>query len=333
VGWFFHAVQVFLDHLTLVALAPLGLAVLCHVLKMACRARAWGNIVAAAYPASTVRYRDIFGAYAAGVGVNTLVPARGGDLVKLYLARRKVEGATYTTLASTFLAEAVFDVLVVVSLVVWAISQGLLPGLDVIPRLPGSGLNWMLDHPIAASAVGVVLATVGAYGGYRASRHVVAFRRRVVQGLAILGDGRRYARSVLTWQAADWCFRILGVVFLLQAFGIAVGGDPATRLESGLLVQASQSVSSLVPFTPSGIGADQALAVYVLAGDASMASLLAFSVGSALLMAAVNLLVGFGAIFLMLRSFRWKRHMLAAEPPIVTTVVEQEAARAPASPL
>ena len=42
-----------------------------------------------------------FGAYLAGVGVNSIVPGRAGDLVKIYLVHRRVEETTYTTLAST----------------------------------------------------------------------------------------------------------------------------------------------------------------------------------------------------------------------------------------
>ena len=39
------------------------------------------------------------GAYIAGVGVNSIAPARGGDLVKLYLVKHRIEDATYPTLA------------------------------------------------------------------------------------------------------------------------------------------------------------------------------------------------------------------------------------------
>src|SRR5688572_29167903 len=108
-GTFVHALEVFFGHLAAVAWAPLLLAIVCHLAKAACRARAWCNIVAAAYPAATVRYRDLLTAYLAGVGVNAVVPVRGGDLVKLYLAKRSIPGASYPTLASTFVVETIFD--------------------------------------------------------------------------------------------------------------------------------------------------------------------------------------------------------------------------------
>src|SRR3954453_8176114 len=100
-GAFFHAVGVFFHHLAEVSWAALGLALLCHVIKLVFRARAWQNILRASYPETRLKFRSAFGAYVAGVGVNSVLPARGGDLIKLYLVRRRMEGATYPTLGAT----------------------------------------------------------------------------------------------------------------------------------------------------------------------------------------------------------------------------------------
>ena len=100
-GAFFHAVAVFFHHLADVSWGALGLALLCHVIKLLFRARAWQNIIRASYPKNTLKFRAAAGAYIAGVGVNSIAPARGGDLVKLYLVKHRVEEATYPTLAST----------------------------------------------------------------------------------------------------------------------------------------------------------------------------------------------------------------------------------------
>ena len=51
----------------------------------------------------------MFGAYVAGTGVNAIIPARGGDVVRLYLAKHRIEGSTYTTLVSTSLLQTLFD--------------------------------------------------------------------------------------------------------------------------------------------------------------------------------------------------------------------------------
>jgi hypothetical protein len=310
---FVHALDVFVEHLASISLASLALALVCHVAKVACRSRAWCNILAAAYPGLPVRQRDIFGATLAGVGVNAVVPARGGDVVKLYLAKRSIPGATYPTLVSTCVVETLFDVLASATLLVWAIQQGVLPGLDVLPNLPAFDLRWILEHPLATAAIATALAAVLAYAGWRATRHVVAFWRRVAQGFAVLGDWKLYLRSVATWQAADWCFRTLGLVFFLEAFGIGVGLHPLERLHDALLVQVTQSLSTLLPLTPGGIGTEQALVVYVFAGEVPTTALVSFSVGMKLILTAVNVALGFAAIALMLRTLRWRRHMRRAE--------------------
>ena len=82
----------------------------CHLLKTCCTSRAWRNTIAAAYPDEPVRWRSIYAAYLSGVGVNAIIPARGGDAVRLYLAHRAVPGSTYTTLASTLLVLSIFDI-------------------------------------------------------------------------------------------------------------------------------------------------------------------------------------------------------------------------------
>jgi uncharacterized membrane protein YbhN (UPF0104 family) len=159
-----------------------ALGILCHLAKTVCRSRAWRNVLAAAYPDTNVRWRHVYGAYVAGVGVNAVVPVRGGDLVKLYVAKRSIEGATYPTLASSLVVETIFDLVASVSLLVWAGTTGAIPGVDVLARLPAHELAWAVNHPVGAAAIACGLAAAVAYALRRYSRHVAAFRRRLVQG-------------------------------------------------------------------------------------------------------------------------------------------------------
>jgi hypothetical protein len=112
VGHFLHAVGVFFHHLTAVQWRYLGYALACHVIKLMFRAGAWRVIIDAAYPDGKLKFRTAFGAYVAGVGVNSVVPARGGDVVKLYLVKQRIPGATYATLTPTLIVETLFDFLV-----------------------------------------------------------------------------------------------------------------------------------------------------------------------------------------------------------------------------
>ncbi len=56
--------------------------------------------------------RSILGAVFAGVGVNAIIPARGGDAVRVFLAKRSVPDSSYTTIAATLVVLTLFDFLV-----------------------------------------------------------------------------------------------------------------------------------------------------------------------------------------------------------------------------
>jgi uncharacterized membrane protein YbhN (UPF0104 family) len=88
---------------------------------------------------------------------------------------------------------------------------------------------------------------------------------------------------------------------MLDAFGID------RSLRNVLLVQASQSLATLVPVSPGGVGTEQAFLVYTLRGQAARSALLAFSVGMKLTLTAVNVILGFTAILLTLRTLRFRR--------------------------
>src|SRR4051812_47185163 len=106
----FDAISAFFDGFSGINWGPFALAMLCHLGRIVSRSRAWRNVIAAAYPETEVRWPQVFGAYVAGVGANALLPGRGGDLLRLYIVKHRVEGSTYPTLASTMLADGIFDI-------------------------------------------------------------------------------------------------------------------------------------------------------------------------------------------------------------------------------
>ena len=170
--------------------------------------RAWQNILRATYPGSRVPFRGIFGAYWAGVGVNAITPARGGDIVKLYLVRHRIERSSYPTLGSTLVVETLFDFAVATLLLLVAIQQGLLPGLPDLPGIPAFDWSFAVEHPRFAAVFLSVLVAGAILLVAWASQHVVAFREKVKQGFVVLGDARAYGRQVVTWQALSWVFRM-----------------------------------------------------------------------------------------------------------------------------
>ena len=303
-----HAIGVFFDRLAAVHWQPLGIAVCFHLLKLIVVSRAWRNVVAKAYPNARVPWRTMFGAYVAGTGVNAVVPARGGDAVKLYIAKHRVEGATYTTLASTIVLMTLFDMVVAGGFVLWAISLGVLPGLHVLPHLPSFDFHWFFEHPRVGLVCLVIVALLLSSAVIWAMRKVEEFKLRVAQGFAAFDDKRYWLTRVAVLQLADWTLRLTVVFFFLRAFGL-----PAT-LHNALLVQVSQSLATVFPFSPAGIGTEQAFLLYVFRGVASRTALLSFSVGMRMTLIVVNAALGFSSILLTLRTLRWRR-VIEAGPP------------------
>jgi uncharacterized membrane protein YbhN (UPF0104 family) len=301
VGTFFNAVEVFFEHLAAVKWDALGIAVAFHVARLVVRTFAWRTILKAAYPLERVRWPGVFGAYVAGVGVNAIVPARGGDVVKLLLVKRRIPGSTYPTLGSTLVVETMFDFVVSTVLFAWALQQGVLPSLDVIPDLPSVDWSWPLQHPRIASAIALVVAIALAFLSWRAVHRVRLFKEHVAQGFAILGDRRRLLTGVVSWQALSWVFRFASVYWFLKAFGIAA------TVENSLFVLVVQGLSTMLPFTPGGAGTEQGLIAYIFRGVAPTTQLLSFSVGMKITTVVVNAAIGFAAIGIMLRTFRWRR--------------------------
>ncbi len=294
-------IDAFLDQLGSVDFLPLGLAVCCHLLKMACTSRAWRNVLAAAYPESSVPWLSIYGAYLAGVGINAIIPARAGDAVRIVLAHRAIRGSTYTTVVSSTLVLSFFDIFAATLVLGWAISLDKLPGLDVLSRLESFDFAWILARPLLfdlSIATTIVLLGLAAFW---IAGHVANFRERVAQAFRVMSPPSRYLGRVATWQAADWALRLVTIWFLLDAFDI-----PQT-LENTGLVQVSTSVATLFPITPAGVGTEQAFLLYVLNGVASASVLLAFSVGAKLTITLTNVVAGFTAIALTLRTVRFKK--------------------------
>lgn len=300
------AIDAFLDRLESVDYLPLAVAIACHLAKMACASMAWRNVLAAAYPAARVRWTRIYAAYLVGVGINAIVPARAGDVARVVLAHQAVSGSTYTTVFSSTLLLAAFDMVVASALLTWAVTQGALPGLDALPDLESLDFAWLLSHPLVLelglAGIAIALAVLGIW----IAGHVANFWGRVNQAFTVARRPSRYFREVASWQAAEWLLRFATIWFLLDAF------DIPQSLRAAALTQVSQSSATLLPLTPGGIGTEQAFLVYVLQGAAPATVLLAFSVGARLTITATNVVAGFTALALTLRTLRYRRALEGA---------------------
>jgi len=304
---FVDATNVFYDHLAAVRWWPLTIALGLQLLRIMLRAIAWRNILQASYPTTRVRWLPVFGAYIAGIGVNAIIPARVGDAVKVALAKQRIEGSSYATVAATLIVETLFDFFVAFGLFAWALTLGVLPGLHVLRNLPEVDWSWPLSHPKAGAGIAAALIVAFVVIGIWAGRRAVAFWARVRQGFAILRTPWRYLRDVVSWQAASWVLRIASFYYFLRAFGITA------TIHNALLTQVVQSLSTLFPITPGGAGTEQGLLVYVFRGREAATPLLSYSVGMKIAVTAFVVVLGFAALGLMVRTFSPSRAIKQAD--------------------
>ena len=290
---YIDAVQAFGERLAAVDWTWLALAVVLGWLNLALRSRAWQSILRAAMPDQRIRYRTAFGAYCAGVGVNAIIPARAGDVVKMFLVKRTTPGAGYPVLVGSLVAETLFDMVVAGGLIIWALTAGILPGVR-LPDIPAFEFSLMFRHPSVTLAVVVILAVAALILAAR----VRAFWQEFGRGLAIVRTPVSYLRSVVTFQALGWGCRVGAAACFLLAFHV-----PAS-VQNALIVQVAGSLGSLLPATPGGLGPKQALLVVMLAGSAGRTDVLAFSAGMELTLVAANALLGFTCLAVMVRNLR-----------------------------
>src|SRR6188472_514254 len=185
-GEVLHAVRVFFEQLAAVQFGALGLGILCHVVKTMCTSRAWRNTIAASYPDEPVRWSSIYAAYLAGVGVNAIIPARGGDAVRLFLAHRAVPGSSYVTLGSTLLVLSFFDMAMALLIFVYALTLGVLPAVGSLGKLPGFDFGFFASNPEFSFVLFVALVIFGVIGVLWLRLHVAEFKQRVRQGLTVM---------------------------------------------------------------------------------------------------------------------------------------------------
>jgi uncharacterized membrane protein YbhN (UPF0104 family) len=257
-------------------------------------------VLRAAYPDEPIRFQRIWGAYFAGYGFNAVVPARGGDIVRLFLTRNSVPNASYPAVAASFVVEAIFDVVLGSLMLLFAFTQGAFPKPPDFAKLNAFDLSYFAQHPELMLFVLTVAGVAGLAGFAVLSIRVKAFWERVRQGFTILRDRERYIREVFLVQLGGWCFRFAAFWMLLEAFN--VGGS----VKNVLLVLGVNAVSAAVPFTPQGAGVQQALLAKVFAGTASGAVVASYSVGQQIAIGALTFGIGFAAIAFIFRyrSFR-----------------------------
>jgi uncharacterized membrane protein YbhN (UPF0104 family) len=303
---FAEAAAEFFGHLSDVHWTPFALALACLAAMQLARAWAWRNVLRAAYPGARISFLELSAAYLVGAGINAILPAHAGDATKVFLVKREIPGSSYPAVTSSFLVQTVFDTAIGLFVLLYAVARGLLPQPPQLPHLPAFEISFWAGHPQTLLIVTGALLVAIAVAVYLLAHRVRRFWDRVKQGVVILAQPRRYLREVAAWQGVGWLFRFAAFWFFLEAFGI--GGSFANVM----LVMSVQAIANVVPLTPGGAGAQQALLVATLSGP-SRTAVLSFSVGTQIAMAAWSVLLGFAAILLVFRTTDWRGLIRQAE--------------------
>jgi hypothetical protein len=194
-------------------LAGVVLCVIGGVVRM----RAWHAALAEVAP--NVRYRDVVVAHLGGAGFNGVIPAHGGDVVKLALLKRRVPDTRIGLLLGTLGPPAAIEALLTALLLVWALSTGVL----------GTPSPGQIPLPLVGAA-----AAVAAGALWLLARKAPRLLRDVRKGMAALRHPGELMRSVAPWVVVARFFRLAAIACFLVAVGL-----PAT-LTAVLLVMAIQ---------------------------------------------------------------------------------------------
>ena len=192
--------------------APLIAGVVLTVLGGIVRMRAWYMAVSDIAPG--VRYRDVIVAHLGGAGFNGIVPAHGGDAVKLALLKRRLSEVRVGHLLGTLAPPAAVEALLTAFLLAWAVGSGI-----VGPPSPGQ-IPLPLVGAAAALAAGVL---------WILARKAPRLLRDVRKGMAALRRPGELARRITPWVVSARLFRLAAIACFLLAVGL-----PATV--AGVLV-------------------------------------------------------------------------------------------------
>jgi uncharacterized membrane protein YbhN (UPF0104 family) len=229
-------------------------AVVANLASVAAKIAVWHRTLAVTPEGARIRHRDLTPAVFIGFLVNTIVPARLGEVAKLaVLGRRTRErGAAVpaTALAGSLAAEQI----VLAAALVLVAAAG--------TAASSSAPIWVLATLGAMSASVVVLAASAARLERLATRlpgragpiaadaltHARAAFASRDRGLGALGLG-----------IASWAFQIAGIVFALQAFGLP------HSIQAASAVFVASTLVGIVPLVPGNVGVFSAAVAAALA--------------------------------------------------------------------
>jgi uncharacterized membrane protein YbhN (UPF0104 family) len=236
------------------AVTLLVAAVVANLASVAAKIAVWRRTLAATPEGARVRHRDLTPAVFIGFLVNTIVPARLGEVAKLAILGRRTrergEAVPATALAGSLAAEQI------------GLAAALVLVAAAGTAASSSAPIWVMATLGAMSTSVIVLAASAA----RLERLATRLPGRAGPGAAeALGharaafSGRDRGLGALGLAIASWAFQIAGIVLTLQAFGLP------HSIQAASAVFVASTLVGIVPLVPGNVGVFSAAVAAALA--------------------------------------------------------------------
>jgi uncharacterized protein (TIRG00374 family) len=228
--------------------ALLGVAILIVSSSNLVRTLRWKVLLGYSTPIS---FRHLFSSMMIGYMANNVLPARMGELVRIYLLERRA-GVSKIMSAATIVLERIIDALVLLTIVV--VISAFLPLTDLLRKsgmiaavtFATAGIVLLLlafKGRSAARQTGRIVGVVSETLGHRARQIVENF----AEGLAVLRSIRQ-ALLVLLLTIAIWALEALAVSAVIVALNLSLPWIAA------LFLLVVLSLSFVLPAAPGGVG-------------------------------------------------------------------------------
>src|SRR6267142_2042293 len=228
--------------------ALLGMAILIGSSSNLVRAVRWKVLLA--YTKS-ISFRHLFSSMMIGYMANNVLPARMGELVRMYLLVRRA-GVSKSMSAATIVLERIIDALVLLTIV--AVISAFLPLTDLLRR---SGLIAAVTFATAGIVL-LLLSFKGETAARQTARIVGAVSKnlacraeqivsRFAEGLGVLRSIRQ-ALLVLLLTLTIWFVEAIAVTLVMRSLDLSLPWLAAVFL---LVVL---SLSFIIPSAPCGVG-------------------------------------------------------------------------------
>jgi uncharacterized membrane protein YbhN (UPF0104 family) len=218
-------------------IGAIGGALAAYGVAMALRGERWWRLLV--YGGAQPTRRDAYGLTLVGYMGNNVLPARGGDAMRVYLAAPRARTG-YRDVIGTLVAERLLDAVVLLSMFL-LLAYGVLRGIDV-----PEGDRALLVAGVAASvAAGTAIATYAARDHPRV-RSLIGFAAPMARATIRLRSRHGVAMVGLT--LVIWIFE--AATYLGAGAAAGLGMNPV----EALYVVALASVFVLIPSGPGYLG-------------------------------------------------------------------------------